>query len=153
MLNAALSHFSSSPVPFNAFIQRWVEESVVPEDRQLVLEKMAPERFHELFEKGKMEDDLEYRLVSDGKHPMFIKQNIILTKDERTGNVLGLLIAKDVTEARLKESLYTQALKDACESANQANRQKVIFVQHVTRYPHSHERYRRHDGNRQSECA
>lgn len=55
-----------------------------------------------------MEDDLEYRLVSDGKHPMFIKQNIILTKDERTGNVLGLLIAKDVTEARLKESLYTR---------------------------------------------
>lgn len=128
MLNAALSHFSSSPVPFNAFIQRWVEESVVPEDRQLVLEKMAPERFHELFEKGKMEDDLEYRLVSDGKHPMFIKQNIILTKDERTGNVLGLLIAKDVTEARLKESLYTQALKDACESANQANQAKSEFL-------------------------
>lgn len=41
--------------------------------------------------------------------------------------LLGLLIAKDVTEARLKESLYTQALKDACESANQANQAKSEF--------------------------
>lgn len=44
-----------------------------PEDRQLVLEKWPRNVFTNCRE-GKMEDDLEYRLVSDGKHPMFIKQ-------------------------------------------------------------------------------
>lgn len=129
VLDKVMSGFpSSASASFNDVIRKWLDECLVAEDRQAVLEKMDLKRFRELFDAGKREDDLEYRLVSDREHPMFMKQNVILTRDEKTGDVLGLLIAKDVTETRLQESLYMQALKDACESANQANKAKSEFL-------------------------
>ncbi len=128
MLDRVLGHVSSDPVPFSALIRHWAEACIAVEDRQAVLEKMDLERFRRLFDEGKMEDDVEYQLLSDEERPRFIKQNIILTRDERSGNILGLLVAKDVTEGRFKEILYTQTLKDACENANQANRAKSEFL-------------------------
>lgn len=129
VLDKVMAGFPSpASASFDAVIRKWADECLVAEDRQAVLEKMDLKRFRELFEAGRREDDLEYRLLSDGEHPVFMKQNVILTRDEKTGDVLGLLIAKDVTETRLQESLYMQALKDACESANQANKAKSEFL-------------------------
>lgn len=129
VLDKVMAGFPSpASASFDAVIRKWADECLVAEDRQAILEKMDLKRFRELFEAGRREDDLEYRLLSDGEHPVFMKQNVILTRDEKTGDVLGLLIAKDVTETRLQESLYMQALKDACESANQANKAKSEFL-------------------------
>ena len=129
VLEKVLSGFPSlASASFSDIIRKWADECLVAEDRQSVLEKMDLKWLRELFDAGKREDDLEYRLLSDGEHPIFMKQNILLTRDEKTGDVLGLLLAKDVTKTRLQESLYMQALKDACESANQANKAKSEFL-------------------------
>ncbi len=132
-LDGVLAQFPSlASVSFSDFIRKWADECLVAEDRQSFLEKMDLEHLHELFITGKHEDELEYRLVSDGEHPIFMKQNVILTQDEKTGKVFGLLTAKDVTESRLTENLYMQALKDACESANQANKAKSEFLSNMS---------------------
>ncbi len=128
-LDTVLAAFPSvQAAPYREVIRNWATENIVPEDRQTVLEKMSPKHFSDLAARGIMEEELEYRILSEREHAVFIKQNITLTKDKRSGNIAGLLIAKDVTELRLKESLYIQALKDASESANQANKSKSEFL-------------------------
>ena len=112
----------------DGFAESWARERVLPEDREAFLSHMERDGFLAAYARGEKEDECEYRLRSEAGDLVYIRQSLLLTEDQGTGEIWGLLVAKDVTENKLKEKQYTEALVAAYENADQASKAKSEFL-------------------------
>ena len=116
--------------PCNAddFFLRWCKEKVFPEDRELYVQETNTRQMLEAYERGESELVIEFEAEGPNEHPMVLRRTILLTKDESNGDILALINAKDITEARRKDKEARKALLDAYEAADRASCAKTDFL-------------------------
>lgn len=119
------------PCSYEDFCRRW--SAFVTEDTKEAYMQMASCRpLLQAFEAGKRELTLEYKSKDIRGEDIFVRQTLLLTRSEPSGDILGLCFAKDITELRQRESETRKALQEAFEAANRANQAKSEFLSHMS---------------------
>ncbi len=79
-----------------------------------------------------MEVDVDYWEKSDEEVPMCVRLSFFMTQDEDTGDVIAMVVSKDITEQVRKQREQTQALQDALMQAQHANQAKTTFLSNMS---------------------
>lgn len=116
------------PCSADEFFLRWSKEKIFPEDRELYVQTTNTRQLLEAYERGENELVIEFEIEGPNEQPMVLRRTILLTKDESNGDILALINAKDITEARRKDKEAKKALLDAYEAADRASCAKTDFL-------------------------
>lgn len=84
------------------------------------------------FEKGDREVIAEYWGNASEHEQICIRQSFVMTKDETTGDIMAMVVSKDITEQVQKQKEQTQALQDALMQAQHANKAKTTFLSNMS---------------------
>ncbi len=84
------------------------------------------------YEQGDREVIAEYWEEISGLEQMCVRQSFVMTKDEDTGDIMAMVVSKDITEQVKKQREQTQALQDALMQAQHANKAKTTFLSNMS---------------------
>ncbi|MCM1189549.1 MAG: response regulator [bacterium] len=121
----------SAPCPASLCFEKWkmfiLKESV--EDYEAAVCTGNLER---RFEQGEAEVTADYWVgLSDGRQ-MCVRQSYIMTRDEQTGDIMVMVVSRDITAQVRKQREQTQALQDALMQAQRANSAKTTFLSNMS---------------------
>lgn len=86
----------------------------------------------ERFEQGEMEVNIDYWGQASPEQQMCVRQSFIMTRDNDTGDIMVMVVSKEITEQVCKQREQTQALEDALMQAQHANRAKTTFLSNMS---------------------
>ncbi len=121
----------SAPCAASEYFEKWraliLEESV--EDYAAVVD---PERLKTRFEQGEAEVVVDFwgNILPD--QPICVRQSFIMAKDDATGDIMVMVVSKDITVQVQKQREQTQALQDALMQAQHANNAKTTFLSNMS---------------------
>ncbi|MBD5157624.1 MAG: response regulator [Butyrivibrio sp.] len=84
------------------------------------------------FERGDREVIVEYWEGDSEQNQMCVRQSFIMTRDEDTGDIMVMVISRNITEQVRRQREQTQALQDALMQAQHANRAKTTFLSNMS---------------------
>ena len=84
------------------------------------------------YEKGDREVVVEYWVDACGQEQMCVRQSYVMTRDETTGDIMVMVVSKDITEQVKKQREQTQALQEALLQAQHANKAKTTFLSNMS---------------------
>ena len=121
----------SVPCKASGFFEKW-KGFVLPESKEIFSDTVNTEALLKIFDEGKREISVEY--WSDGFYndQTCVRQSFAMTRDENTGDVMVLVISKDITEQVKRQREQTQALQDALMQAQHANAAKTTFLSNMS---------------------
>ena len=90
------------------------------------------EKLKERFEQGDAEVDIDYWGGARDGRQMCVRQSFVMTQDRDTGDVIVMVVTKEITEQVRKQREQTQALQDALLQAQRANRAKSTFLSNMS---------------------
>ncbi|MBD5458854.1 MAG: response regulator, partial [Lachnospiraceae bacterium] len=90
------------------------------------------ENLNRRFEQGEREVVAEYWEGISGQDQICVRQSFVMTRDEDTGDIMVMVLSKDITEQVRKQREQTQALQDALMQAQHANRAKTTFLSNMS---------------------
>ena len=120
-------------VPCRASVcfEQW-KRYVLPESLEDYSAVVNVEYLKERFQEGEMEVTAEYWGKSSGEEPICVRQSFIMTQDDDTGDIMVMVVTKEITEQVQKQREQTQALQDALMQAQHANRAKTTFLSNMS---------------------
>lgn len=121
-----------APCCADEFFQRWCDEKVSSDDKEIFLRIMNTDYLKEAYRRGETEIVFEFETVMGLALPKILRQTILLLKDRQSGDILAMNTAKDITAQRKKEKETHRALLEAYEAANQANDAKTDFLSRMS---------------------
>lgn len=121
----------SVPCKVSVCFEKW-KQFVLPESQNDYSEIVNIDYLKEQYEQGNMEVDIDYWGGSDHKEPLCVRQSFIMTRDEDTGDLIAMVVSRDITEQVRKQREQTQALQDALMQAQHANRAKTTFLSNMS---------------------
>ncbi len=122
----------SAPCPASEGLRRW-REGILPESLEDYDSVTDLARLKERFEQGETEVAADYwAYVIDEEHLMCVRQSAIMTRDDDTGDIMVMVISRDITAQVRKQREQTQALQDALMQAQHANRAKTAFLSNMS---------------------
>ncbi len=86
----------------------------------------------ECFMRGETEVDVEYWSEYSGGNKMCVRQSFIMTWDDDTGDIMVMVVTKEITGQVKKQREQTQALQDALMQAQHANNAKTTFLSNMS---------------------
>lgn len=86
----------------------------------------------ELFDQGKRESVVEYWRNSFEGDKVCMRQSFFMTRDDNTGDVMAMVIVKEITEQVKRQREQMQALQDALMQAQHANNAKTTFLNNMS---------------------
>ena len=84
------------------------------------------------YEQGEREVIAEYWGGGCGHDQMCVRQSFIMTRDDNTGDIMVMVVSRDITEQVRKQREQTQALQDALIQAQHANKAKTTFLSNMS---------------------
>lgn len=90
------------------------------------------ENLNRCYEKGDREVVAEYWSGNSGQDQICVRQSFVMTRDKDTGDIMVMVLSKDITEQVRKQREQTQALQDALMQAQHANRAKTTFLSNMS---------------------
>ncbi len=121
----------TAPCPASACFERW-KPFVMEESMEEYCGLVSPERLRERFEQGESEITVDYWAQGPEGRQMCVRQSFIMTRDEGTGDVMVMVVSKDITAQVRKQREQTQALQDALMQAQRANQAKTTFLSNMS---------------------
>ena len=119
------------PCPASACFEMW-KSFVMEESLEEYCAAVSPQRLRERFERGEMEINVDYWGRPEAGQPMCVRQSFIMTRDDGTGDIMVMVVSKDITEQVRKQREQTQALQDALMQAQRANQAKTTFLSNMS---------------------
>lgn len=89
------------------------------------------EKLKQCFEQGEMEVTSDYWGCSSDGRQICVRQSFIMTKDERRGDIMVMVVSKDITAQVQKQREEKQALQEALMQAQHANQAKTTFLSNM----------------------
>jgi len=84
------------------------------------------------FEQGTAEVNIDYWGRGFASRQMCVRQSFIMTQDYDTGDIMVMVVSKEITEQVQKQREQTQALQDALMQAQHANAAKTTFLSNMS---------------------
>ena len=84
------------------------------------------------FDEGKREAIIEYWRSSETGQKICIRQSYFMTADDNTGDIVAMVIVKEITKQVQKQREQMQALQDALMQAQHANNAKTTFLNNMS---------------------
>ncbi|MDE7428081.1 MAG: response regulator, partial [Lachnospiraceae bacterium] len=112
---------------FEKWKQRVLEESIEEYSAVVNIENLT-----RCYERGDREVIVEYWEGDSEEDQMCVRQSFIMTRDDSTGDIMVMVIARDITEQVRKQREQTQALQDALLQAQHANKAKSTFLSNMS---------------------
>ncbi len=120
-----------APCAASQCFEKWradvLEESLEEYDAVVNLE-----RLRQRFEQGEQEVTVDYWGTVSAVEQMCVRQSFIMTRDDGTGDIMVMVVSKDITAQVQKQREQTQALQEALMQAQHANRAKTTFLSNMS---------------------
>ncbi len=84
------------------------------------------------FEAGESEVTVDYWVWISAGQPMCVRQSFIMTTDDHTGDLMVMVVSKDITAQVQKQHEQTQALQEALMQAQHASNAKTTFLSNMS---------------------
>ncbi len=84
------------------------------------------------FERGEAEVNIDYWGFVSEERQICVRQSFIMTTDNDTGDIMVMVVSKEITEQVRKQRQQTQALQDALMQAQHANAAKTTFLSNMS---------------------
>lgn len=104
-----------------------LEESMAEYERVVNIDYLR-----ERFEQGETEINVDYWGWASANRQMCVRQSFIMTQDYDTGDIMVMVVSKEITEQVQKQREQTQALQDALMQAQHANAAKTTFLSNMS---------------------
>ena len=121
----------SAPCSASECFERWTQ-FVLPESLEDYSATVDVDYLKSQYELGNMEVDVDYWGGENNSVPLCVRQSFIMTRDEDTGDIIAMVVSRDVTEQVRKQREQTQALQDALMQAQHANQAKTTFLSNMS---------------------
>ena len=121
----------SAPCAASEFFEKW-KEFVLPESKEIYSAAVNTEKLLKRFEEGSREVVAEYWSEGFDAEQACVRQTFAMTMDENTGDVMVMVISKNITEQVQRQREQTQALQDALMQAQHANAAKTTFLSNMS---------------------
>ncbi len=121
----------SAPCKASVCFEKW-QQFVLPESQEDYCTSVNVDYLKAQYEQGNMEVDVDYWGGIDEEEPLCVRQSFIMTCDEDTGDLIAMVVSKDITEQVRKQREQTQALQDALMQAQHANQAKTTFLSNMS---------------------
>lgn len=109
---------------WRAFI---LEESLEEYDAMVNLDYLK-----QRYEQGEAEVTVDYWGWGAAKQQMCVRQSFIMTQDDRTRDLMVMVVSKDITAQVQKQREQTRALQEALMQAQRANSAKTTFLSNMS---------------------
>ena len=104
-----------------------LEESLEDYDAAVDLERLKRR-----FEAGEPEVTVDYWGRAPGRETACIRRSFIMTRDDDSGDIMVMVVDKDITAQVQKQREQTQALQEALMQAQHANQAKTTFLSNMS---------------------
>ncbi len=121
----------TAPCKISEYFEKW-KQFVLEESIKEYSDTLNTENLTNCFDQGVREAVAEYWEESYEQNQMCVRQSLIMTKDETTGDIMVMVISKDITEQVRKQREQTLALQDALMQAQHANKAKTTFLSNMS---------------------
>ena len=120
-----------APCPASVCFNLW-KSFVLEDSQEEYCAAVNLDRLRERFEQGEMEINVDYWGWLETDQPMCVRQNFIMTRDDDTGDIMVMVVSKDITAQVQKQREQTQALQEALQQAQRANSAKTTFLSNMS---------------------
>ena len=121
----------SVPCQASQCFQRWrsfiLEDSLEEYDSVVTLDHLK-----QRFEQGQAEVTVDYWGWASPEEQMCVRQSFVMTRDDRSGDIMVMVVSKDITAQVQKQREQTQALQEALLQAQHANSAKTTFLSNMS---------------------
>lgn len=121
----------SAPCSASECFEKW-KDFVLPESMEEYADVVNIEALMQRFEQGEAEVTVDYWGKMSSERQMCVRQSFIMTRDEQTGDVMVMVVSRDITSQVKKQREQTQALQDALMQAQHANNAKTTFLSNMS---------------------
>ncbi|MBD5498313.1 MAG: response regulator [Lachnospiraceae bacterium] len=123
----------TAPCRASDYFGKW-KQFVLAESMENYAATVDRENLIRFFEQGDREVIAEYWEEAPGQKQMCVRQSFIMTGDgeDNTGDIMVMVVSRDITEQVRKQREQTQALQDALMQAQHANRAKTTFLSNMS---------------------
>ncbi len=120
-----------APCKASAYFEKW-KQYVLPESMESYSDTVNTAYLMKRFEQGDREVVAEYWSEGFGSELICVRQSFAMARDDNTGDVMVMVISKDITEQVRRQREQTQALQDALMQAQHANAAKTTFLSNMS---------------------
>lgn len=121
----------TAPCRASEWFSRWAQ--FLDEDSKKAYRDGANvEQLKRRYEQGEAEVDIEYWNVDFQAERRCVRQSFIMTREDETGDVMVMVVTKDITEQTRRQQEQTEALKEALLQAQHANNAKTTFLANMS---------------------
>ncbi|MBD5537093.1 MAG: response regulator [Lachnospiraceae bacterium] len=123
----------TAPCKASDYFGKW-KQFVLAESMENYSALVDREHLIRSFEQGDREVIAEYWEETSGQKQICVRQSFIMTRDgeDNTGDIMVMVVSRDITEQVKKQREQTQALQDALMQAQHANKAKTTFLSNMS---------------------
>ncbi len=120
-----------APCRASDYFERW-REFVLEESKEEFGRIVNVDYLKNCFDRGEAEVNIDYWSWGSAEKHICIKQTFIMTRDDESGDIMVMVVLKEITEQVQKQREQTQALQDALLQAQHANEAKTTFLSNMS---------------------
>lgn len=120
----------SAPCKASEYFEKW-KQFVRDESLEDYSALVSIDTLKNHFEQGEAEVDVDYWVRGEGESQMCVRQSFIMTQG-KDGDIIAMVVSRDITEQMMKQREQTQALQDALMQAQHANNAKTTFLSNMS---------------------
>lgn len=120
-----------APCAASECFEKW-KDFILEESREEYAALTDLEELKKHFEEGELEVTLDYWGWASEGTQMCVRQSFIMGKDDNTGDIIVMVVSKDITAQVQKQREQTQALQEALMQAQHANQAKSTFLSNMS---------------------
>ncbi|MBD5513615.1 MAG: response regulator [Lachnospiraceae bacterium] len=122
----------SAPCEASEFFDRW-EQFILPESLEEYAGTANVEYLKKSYEQGEGEVDIDFWCkMGDEEGQVCVRQSFFIAQDDITGDLIVMVVSRDITEQVIRQREQTQALQDALMQAQHANQAKTTFLSNMS---------------------
>lgn len=120
-----------APCRATEWFEKW-KQYIAEESMEDYCAVVNMDHFKKCFNEGNTEINVEYWSQNTKKEKICIRESFIMTWDDDTGDIMVMVVSKEITGQVKKQMEQTQALQDALMEAQHANNAKTTFLSNMS---------------------